>query len=71
MKRDLQTQNYHLMWANGQGRGTFIIERVADGFTTLRDTGVEAIEHYEMLLRRYNISGASFDAECACYHYTE
>lgn len=68
--KDLETRHYRLSWGSGAGRGTFIIERMADGHTTLRDTGIEAVAHYKELLRRFNISGSSFDDLCASYEYS-
>lgn len=68
--KDLRTKNYFLLWGTGAGEGTFIIERRADRFTTMRETGVEAVERYKVLAATYHRSKQLFDVACASYEYS-
>lgn len=51
--RDFASHNYSLLVGTGTGRGTWIIERQADSFTSLRATGTEGLEEYKRLRRIY------------------
>lgn len=68
--KDLETRHYRLLWGSGAGHGTFIIERMADGHTTLRDTGSEAEMRYKVLFRTFRMSKALFDIACRSYEYS-
>lgn len=61
----LQTRNYALLAGEGCGRGTYIIVRTHDNACTSRNTGIDAAEDFKRFRRAYDISGDTFDDECA------
>jgi hypothetical protein len=61
---DLKSKNYIVYAGDGQGRGTYYIEEIATGKTTLRDVGCEAWYNYRRFKRAWKTARADFDSLC-------
>lgn len=58
---NIETKYYKLVWGTLQGRGTYIIIDKKTDKSTLRNTGSDAINDYNLLKRIYNNSRTEFD----------
>ena len=47
--KDISSDKYELVWGDGPGRGTFIIIDKNDDSNTLRNTGADALEDYNVM----------------------
>jgi hypothetical protein len=61
---NIESANYRVLWGTGAGKGTFIIERVEDGATTLRFTGSEGADFFQKLKGAWCQSRLLFDSIC-------
>lgn len=68
--KSFESRHYRLAAGDAQARGTFIIIRKADDFTTLRFTCGEGWCEYKRLSHLYHFKRAAFDAACKQYDFT-
>lgn len=68
--QSFESRHYRLAAGDAQARGTFIIIRKVDDFTTLRFTCGQGYGEYQRLRRLYNHSRRMFDAACSQYDFT-
>lgn len=59
--KNLETDNYELVWGTLQGAGTFIIIDKNTDKSTLRNTGTDAVNDYKHLQKLFNKSMPLFD----------
>lgn len=68
--KDLHSDEYHLVWGSGPGRGTFIIIREKDDASTLRYVCGEGMDTYQRFARAFAESQDKFNSLCEKERFT-
>lgn len=66
-----ESKKYAVHVADGAGRGTYVVERLSDGKTTMRNTGSDAQYDWHALHKAWAKKFRLFDAICETYDYTD